>query len=70
MAVLQVVVDEHNEVQGTLLVGAPAKGEGAPAQFGALARPGQRVLQVTVNDSLLELQPDALHAAIKADHLG
>jgi hypothetical protein len=70
MAVLQVVVNENNEVLGTLMVDVPAKGEGAPARFGALARPGQRVLQVTVDDSLLELQPDALHAAIKADHLG
>jgi len=70
MAVLQVVVNKHNEVLGTLVVDAPAKGRGAPERFGAVAGPGQRVVQITVDDSMLGLQPDALHAAIKAEHLG
>lgn len=69
MAKLQIIVDDNNEVLGTLVVDAQAKGTGAPERFGAFAGPGQRLVEITVDDSMSELDPDALHAAIKADHL-
>ena len=69
MAKLQVILDGDDEVLGTLVVDAQAKGTGAPERFGAFAGPGQRLVEITVDDSLSTLDPAALHAAIKADHL-
>ena len=39
MAKLQVILDGDDEVLGTLVVDAQAKGTGAPERFGALAGP-------------------------------
>ena len=40
-----------------------------PAQAGFQAGPGQRVVEVNLDDSVLQLPPDALHKKIEADHL-
>jgi hypothetical protein len=69
MRKVQVLVDDGNRVLGTFSAGAQ-DGEGAPAQVGFRAGPGQRVVEVELADSVLELDPDSLHQRIEADNLG
>jgi ribosomal protein L16/L10AE len=69
MTKLQVIVNAENDVLGTLVVDTPAKGSGGPERFGAIAGPGQRLVEIEVDDSLSALDPDALHAQIKTEHL-
>ncbi len=68
MPTLSVLVGENNEILGTLRQGANG-GEGAPAAIGFQAGPGQRVVEVNVDDEAARLDPEALHARIKADHI-
>jgi hypothetical protein len=69
MPKLQVVVNDQGDVLGTLVVEGAASGKGAPDTFGILERPGQRVIEVDVDDDMAGLAPEALHAQIKAKHV-
>lgn len=68
MPTLSVLVSGNNEILGTLRQGANG-GHGAPATIGFQAGPGQRVVEVNVDDATAQLDPEALHAKIKADHI-
>ena len=68
MPTLSVLVSENNDILGTLRQGANG-GHGAPAAIGFQAGPGQRVVEVNVDDATAQLDPEALHAKIKADHM-
>jgi hypothetical protein len=68
MAVLQVLVDENGDVLGTARIEVRGTEEG-PDRMSIAAGPGQRVVEMTVDDYMANLEPDALHAAIKAEHL-
>jgi hypothetical protein len=70
MPILKVLIDEQDEVIGTAQADAGASGPGAPAGVSLIARPGQRVIEVTVDEAVARLDPERLHARIKADHLG
>jgi len=65
---VQVLVGDGNQVLGTFNP-AGLSGNGVPAQAGFQAGPGQRVVEVNLDDSVLQLPPDALHKKIEADHL-
>jgi hypothetical protein len=68
MPTLSVLVSGNNDVLGTMRPGANG-GRGAPATIGFQAGPGQRVVEVFVDDATAQLDPAALHAKIKADHI-
>ena len=68
MPTLSVLVNGNNDVLGTLRQGANG-GHGGPATIGFQAGPGERVVEVNVDDATAQLEPEALHAKIKADHI-
>jgi hypothetical protein len=68
MPTLSVLVGGNNEILGTSRQGANG-GQGAPTAIGFQAGPGQRVVEVNVDDDTAQLDPEALHAKIKADHI-
>jgi hypothetical protein len=70
MPILKVLIDEKDDVIGTAQADADARGPGAPAGVSLVARPGQRVIEVTVDERVARLDAENLHARIKADHLG
>ncbi len=67
MPVLQVIIDESGEIVGTAQV--TTGGTGGPERLSVVAGPGQRVIDVNIADELTGLEPAALHAAIKKEHL-
>lgn len=69
MPVLQVLIDEHGNIVGTAHAHANGSGAGHPDRVTLVARPGQRLEQVTVEDADASLAPDALHARIKSKYL-
>ena len=69
MPVIKVLLDENGEILGTAHMDAGSAGTGPPQVLTPVARPGQRVVEVTVDENVARLEPDALHAALKADHL-
>jgi hypothetical protein len=68
MPKLSVLVSAQNEILGTFQ-GDSSGGANAPAQMGFQAAPGQRVVEIEVDDATAHLDPEALHNKIKADHL-
>jgi len=68
MPKVQVLVDDSNRVLGTFSPASVAD-DGGPAQAGFRAGPGQRVVEVELDESVLRLDPDSLHQKIEADHL-
>jgi hypothetical protein len=68
MPLLQVLVNEKGAVVGTARLDIRAGGTG-PDRVTLVAGPGQRLLEIEVNDRLTGLAPDALHAAIRKEHL-
>ncbi len=69
MPVLQVLIDEHGDVVGTAHAHANGSGAGHPDRVTLVARPGQRLQQVTVEDADAGLPPNELHARIKSKYL-
>ncbi len=67
MPKVQVLVGDGNKVLGTFNPGPG--GDGVPAQAGFRAGPGQRVVEINLDDSVLQLNPDSLHQKIEAEHL-
>ena len=63
MATLHVLVDDKGNVVGTALAGS--SGTGAPSSSGFLAGPGQRMVQVTIDDKVASLDAAALHETVK-----
>jgi hypothetical protein len=69
MPTLSVLVSAQNEVLGTFQAGN-GNGAGAPSQIGFQVSPGQRVIQVDIDNATALLGAEALHDKIKADFLG
>ncbi len=69
MKVLKILVNDRNEVVGTARVDAAATGDAPPAQATMVARKGQRVIEVTVDDETDQLDAARLHAYLKANHV-
>jgi hypothetical protein len=69
MSRMMVVVNGQNTVLGTLVVDGKQSGSGAPERCGIQPGPGERVVEMEVDDSLTSLPPAELHAAIAARHL-
>ena len=68
MPILKVLVNQKGEVIGTERPDVGASGSGAPMSVTLVARPGQRVVQINVDDDMVSLQPNELHRAIKSKH--
>jgi hypothetical protein len=64
-----VVVNDQNDVLGTLVVDARRSGTGAPESFGIQTRPGERIVEIEVDDATSTLAPAELHAVIAKQHL-
>jgi hypothetical protein len=69
MPVFKVLTNAKGDVLGTARVDIGASGPGAPQQATLVARPGQRLVEVNVDDKLARLDAAALHAAIKSTHI-
>ena len=68
MPKFHVLVDQHGNVLGTLLAEAKVTGSAPPKSFGFRPRPGQRMLEIEVDEKVASLEPTELHKRIKADH--
>ena len=64
MATIQVLLDEAGTILGTAQLGA-SSGRDRPAQMGLASRPGQRIVEVDVEDAN-SLDAESLHAALQA----
>lgn len=69
MSKMLVVMNEQDAVLGTLVVNGSVNGSGGPESYGIHTGPGERVFEIEVDDSLSELEPAELHAAIAERHL-
>jgi hypothetical protein len=65
MPVLKVLINAKGEVVGTARTDVGGSGIGAPQRATVVARPGQQLVEVTVSHKVANLDPGALHAAIK-----
>jgi hypothetical protein len=67
VAVLKVLIDENGDVLGTAKVDmTDVTGSGAPVSVSMVAGPGQRIMEVTVDDEVASYDPEALHRAIRS----
>lgn len=69
MPILKVLINEKGDVVGTARPGVVGSGAAGPQHVTLVARPGQRLVEINVDDADASLEPAALHAAIKAKHL-
>src|ERR1700751_3963765 len=69
MRVLRVIVNDKGDVVGTAQVEVQGRGANVPGLVALVARPGQQVMEVTVDDEVANLDPSAFHEAIKAKYL-
>jgi hypothetical protein len=69
MPVLNVLIDEDGHVAGTSQGDNRGYESDGPTQVTMVARPGQEVVEVTIDDDIGSLDPDALHATIEKVHL-
>ena len=69
MAILKVLLSDKGNVVGTARTDVASSGSHGPKQATPVARAGQRVIEVTVDDAMMHLKPAELHAAIKARHV-
>lgn len=79
MPILKVLINEKGEVVGTARPDAGSavatarpdvggQGAGAPQSVTLVARQGQRVIELNIDDKMASLEPEALHAAVKAKY--
>ena len=68
MPKVQVLVGDGNQVLGTFRPDG-LEGDGVPAQAGFRAGPGQRVVEVNLDDFALQLSLDSLYKKIEVEHL-
>jgi len=69
MPVLKVLLDENGEIVGTAHVAAAGSGARGPDHVVLVARPGQRVVEITIDDKTAALDAENLHQEIKALHV-
>jgi hypothetical protein len=65
MPILRVLTNEKGEVVGTAQTDVPAHGSRVPGSVAVVPRPGQRIIEVTVDESVAGLEPSVLHEYIK-----
>ena len=65
MPVLKVLLDANGKVVGTAQAAAAGSGPNSPQHATPVARPGQRLVEVTVDDKTAALDPQGLHNAIQ-----
>jgi hypothetical protein len=66
MPVLKILLNQDGEVIGSAQADAAAFGSGGPQFATMVAGEGQRIVEVTVDEADSNLDPEALHDAIKA----
>jgi hypothetical protein len=69
MPFLTVLTNDQGDVLGTAAAEIPGRGSGLPGQVRVVARPGQQVIRIEVDDNVLNLDPPALHEFIKVNCL-
>ena len=69
MPLLKILVNKNGDVIGTSRVDSNMSGNDAPKQTTMVAGPGQRVIEIEVDEKTLSLDAGALHKAIKTKHL-
>ena len=68
MPILKILINQKGEVVGTARPNIAGSGAAAPQSVTLVARPGQRLIEVNVDDNVASLDPAALHKAIKVKH--
>jgi len=64
MPILKVLINEEGEVVGTAQPDVGGSGAAAPQSVTLVAGQGQRVIEINVDDTVVSLEPAALHAAV------
>jgi hypothetical protein len=67
--ILAVLVNDQGDVVGTAQTEARGQGTDVPGGVSLVARPGQWVMEITVDEETLNLGPSALHEFIKTKYL-
>jgi hypothetical protein len=68
MPILKVLLNDKGDVVGTMRPDAAVSGTGGPQHVTVVARSGQRLIEMDVDNSIASLAPAALHAAVKSKH--
>ena len=68
MPLLKILVNEKNEIVGTVRPDVVPTGPGAPQSATLVARKGQRLIEMEVEDRLVSLAPRELHAAVMKEY--
>ena len=69
MPIVKVLVNQKGEVIGTARTEVKPTGTDAPERATIVARPGQRVVEVNIDEKEVNLDPAKLHATLKAKHI-
>jgi hypothetical protein len=69
MPFLTVLANNQGDVLGSAMMEVPARGSGFPGQVSVVARPGQQVILIEVDDDVLTLAPAELHEFIRVNYL-
>jgi hypothetical protein len=68
MPILRVLVNDKGDVVGTARAEVTPSGSGAPTQAAMIARPGQHVVELDVDDATAALDPTSLHDAVRSQY--
>jgi hypothetical protein len=69
MAILKVLLNQKGNIVGTARTDAAGTGKDAPQSATLVARPGQRIIEIDVDDAMASLDPAALHSSVAARYL-
>jgi hypothetical protein len=69
MPILKVLINDKGEIVGTARPDGGGSGTGAPQRVTMVARPGQRLIEVAVEDKVASLDPHVLHATLQKNYL-
>lgn len=69
MPILKVLLNQKGEVVGTADPAVAATGTAAPTSVTVVPRPGQRLIEVNVDESVAALDPAKLHVALKSKYV-
>jgi hypothetical protein len=69
MPILAVLTNDQGDIVGTAQTEIQGRGTDVPGRVSLVARPGQQVMEIAVDEEVLNLDPSALHEFIKAKYL-
>jgi hypothetical protein len=69
MPILKVLLNEKGEVVGTVRTDTSGSGTDPPKYATLVARPGQRLIEINVDDKTASIDSNTLHKLIREKHI-